>query len=88
METQVDRSDALHALHAELREVNLRLWDIEDEIRDCERRKDLGASFVALARSVDLTNNRRREVKRAINVLLGAALVDEKAYRPTGGDRP
>ena len=64
VETQVDRSDALHVLHAELGEVNLRLWDIEDEIRDCECRKDLGASFVALARSVYLTNDRRREVKR------------------------
>ena len=96
VETQVDRSDALHVLHAELREVNLRLWDIEDEIRDCERRKDLGASFVALARSVYLTNDRRREVKRAINVLLGAALVDERpigrragtGHRPKQRNRP
>jgi hypothetical protein len=82
MERQVDRSDAVQTLHAELREVNLRLWDIEDEIRDCEHRKDFGASFVALARSVYLTNDRRSELKRAINVLLGSALVEEKAYPP------
>jgi hypothetical protein len=41
--------------------------EIEHDIRDCERRKDFGASFVALARSVYLTNDRGSEIKRAIN---------------------
>jgi hypothetical protein len=78
---QIELSEALQGLQDELREVNLRLWDIEDDIRDCERRKDFGASFVALARSVYLTNDRRAEIKRAINALLGSALVEEKSYR-------
>ena len=55
---QIDASDALLALYRELREVNLQLWDIEDEIRHCEQRKDFGAAFAALARSVYVTNDR------------------------------
>jgi hypothetical protein len=43
---------SLLALGAELREVNGRLWDIEDEIRDCELRQDFGAAFIELARAV------------------------------------
>jgi hypothetical protein len=79
---QIDASEALLALYRELREVNLRLWDLEDEVRGCERRRDFGASFVALARSVYSTNDRRYEIKRAINTLLGSALIEEKLYRP------
>lgn len=78
---QIELSESLQGLHDALRDVNLRLWDIEDDIRDCERRKDFGASFVSLARSVYLTNDRRAEIKRAINALLQSALVEEKSYR-------
>jgi hypothetical protein len=80
-DTQVEPSEALQELHNALREVNLRLWDIEDDIRDCERRKDFGSSFIELARSVYLTNDRRTEVKRAINALMDSALIEEKSYR-------
>lgn len=69
------------ALYSELRDVNLRLWDLEDEVRICERRRDFGASFVALARSIYSTNDRRYEIKLAINTLLGSALIEEKLYR-------
>jgi len=78
----VSSSSDLLALRARLRSVNERLWDIEDEIRDCERRGDFGASFIALARAVYMTNDRRAELKREINDLLGSALIEEKSYRP------
>jgi hypothetical protein len=78
---RIELSEALQELYVGLRGVNVRLWDVEDEIRDCERRKDFGAPFVELARSVYLTNDRRAEIKRAINTLLGSALVEEKAYK-------
>jgi hypothetical protein len=65
---------------AELRAVNERLWDVEDSIRDHERRGDFGPSFVELARSVYRTNDRRAELKREINAILGSALVEEKSY--------
>ena len=64
-----------------LKDINLQLWGIEDDIRDCERRQDFGAEFVALARSVYRMNDRRAALKRELNDLLGSPLVEEKLYR-------
>ena len=72
----------LAGLAAELKAINETLWVVEDDIRDCERRRDFGAAFVALARAVYVTNDRRAEVKRRVNDLLGSALVEEKSYAP------
>lgn len=69
------------AVYQGLKEINLRLWGIEDDIRDCERRRDFGDEFVALARSVYRTNDRRAALKRELNDLLGSPLVEEKLYR-------
>ena len=77
----IPASPALLALRAQLRGVNARLWDIEDEIRDCEREQDFGPKFVALARAVYRTNDQRSEIKREINLLLGSSLIEEKSYR-------
>ena len=65
---------------AGLRKVNEALWDIEDEIREQERRSDFGADFVRLARAVYFTNDRRAALKKEINLKLGSALVEEKSY--------
>jgi hypothetical protein len=64
-----------------LREVNGRLWDIEDEIRDKERAGAFDARFIELARAVYVTNDERATLKRRINDRLGSALVEEKSYR-------
>ena len=63
-----------------LREVNAALWRTEDEIRDCERRGEFGPAFVALARSVYVTNDERARLKRELSLLLGSELVEEKSY--------
>src|SRR5262249_49872979 len=63
----VPGSPELKRLEAELKGVNQALWRIEDEIRLCERREDFGPQFVALARSVYHTNDRRAALKRQIN---------------------
>ena len=76
----VPASSDLDALTAELKTINESLWEIEDDIRACERGKDFGARFVELARSVYFTNDRRSDVKRKINALLGSRLVEEKSY--------
>ena len=68
------------ALIDDLKAANEKLWDIEDEIRDCESRKDFGETFVQLARSVYLTNDRRAEIKREINTRCGSLIVEEKSY--------
>jgi hypothetical protein len=70
----------LSELRAALAAVNLRLWTIEDRIREHEAAADFGPSFVALARSVYRENDERGRIKRAINTLLGSGLVEEKQY--------
>ncbi|MGD8310314.1 MAG: DUF6165 family protein [Chromatiales bacterium] len=69
-------------LTAELKSVNEALWEIEDGIRDCDRAGDFGPRFVELARAVYRTNDRRAELKKAINLHLGSRLVEEKSYQP------
>ncbi len=64
-----------------LRNVNGALWQIEDDIRGCERSGDFGSRFVALARSVYKTNDRRAELKYLINMLLVSEMVEEKSYQ-------
>jgi hypothetical protein len=68
------------ARRTELKQINESLWDIEDAIRDCERNGDFGDRFVELARAVYRTNDRRAEVKREINHLLGSNIIEEKSY--------
>jgi len=63
-----------------LREVNAKLWDIEDDIRDKERAGDFGRGFIELARAVYFTNDVRAAIKRRINTALGSVLVEEKSY--------
>lgn len=73
-------SDELAELTRKLRAVNLALWTIEDEIRECERRQDFTGQFIALARSVYQQNDRRAAIKRSINDLTNSRLVEEKSY--------
>lgn len=70
----------MSALESELETINRELWDIEDRIRDCEHHSDFGAEFVALARAVYMTNDRRSAVKRRISELAGSTLIEEKSY--------
>ncbi|MEO5617291.1 MAG: DUF6165 family protein [Candidatus Eisenbacteria bacterium] len=68
------------ALVAELREVNAKLWEIEDAIREKEAARTFDAEFIELARSVYRTNDRRAALKRELNVMLGSDLIEEKSY--------
>lgn len=73
--------EGLEDLYQELKAINLRLWDVEDGKRACERDQNFGPEFVALAREVYFGNDKRAAVKRQINELLGSALVEEKSYK-------
>ncbi len=75
-------ADDVEALLQALYEVNLALWDIEDEIRSHERQKQYDDRFIELARSVYITNDKRSELKRALNAKLDSDLVEEKSYEP------
>lgn len=70
----------LERLRRELFDINAALWDIEDEIRECEAAKDFGQRFIELARAVYFTNDRRAAVKKQINLAVGSRLVEEKSY--------
>jgi hypothetical protein len=63
-----------------LREINKKLWDIEDLIRDKEREKKFDQEFIELARAVYFTNDERATVKKQINTKLGSKIVEEKSY--------
>ena len=63
-----------------LENVNARLWDIEDRIRDKERGQAFDAEFVALARSVYVENDERAAIKKRINLALGSTIIEEKSY--------
>jgi hypothetical protein len=78
----VPASPQLAELTAQLKQVNQELWDIEDEIRLCEKAKDFGPKFIELARSVYYQNDRRAALKRQINDLFGSKIIEEKAYQP------
>jgi predicted nucleic acid-binding Zn-ribbon protein len=67
-------------LYKALYDVNCELWDIEDHIRDLERRKDFGADFIETARSVYFKNDRRAEIKKKINIVTSSGLTEEKSY--------
>lgn len=77
----VSDREALTNLYTDLLNVNKTLWNIEDQIRDCERNKDFGQDFIELARSVYYTNDDRADVKKKINTLTGSSLVEEKSYQ-------
>lgn len=78
----------LDKLSAELKRVNARLWDVEDAIRECDARGDFGADFVELARAVYRLNDERARLKKAINVLSGSRLVEEKSYKSFQREHP
>ena len=60
--------------------INSDLWKIEDDIRDCERKKIFDQKFIELARNVYFTNDERSRVKSDINKNFGSELVEVKSY--------
>ena len=74
-------TEVIQDLHAKLKEINEALWEIEDDIRDKERAKEFDERFIELARAVYVTNDRRSEVKKELNLHLGSEIVEEKSYQ-------
>ena len=72
--------DEINIYLKELTDINSKLWVIEDDIRDCERKKQFDQQFIDLARSVYFTNDKRAKVKLEINEKFGSELVEVKSY--------
>ena len=76
----VESSDKIEDLFNSIKEVNLTLWNIEDEIRVCEKNKDFGKKFIELARGVYINNDKRSKIKLEINKALGSNIIEIKQY--------
>ena len=70
----------LEKLIIQLKEINLKLWNIEDKKRICEKNKDFGQTFIDLSRSVYLNNDMRANIKSKINKILGSNIREVKQY--------
>ena len=70
----------LERLQQDLYNINLTLWNVEDQIREHERMGLFNDDFIELARSVYYINDERSVVKKNINILTGSNLVEEKSY--------
>jgi hypothetical protein len=63
-----------------LYDINLKLWKVEDRLRELESDQNFGEEFIQLARDVYFTNDKRAEVKKRINLACGARFIEEKSY--------
>ncbi len=74
------KNENLSQLKNNLKEVNLKLWQIEDDIRVCEKNQSFDKNFIELARSVYITNDQRFEIKNSINELFSSEIKEVKSY--------
>ena len=68
-------------LYQKLCGVNMRLWELEDEIRVCEKHGDFHNNFIRIARAVYLRNDERAAIKKEINIKYNSDLIEEKSYQ-------
>ena len=80
-QTSLTPSPELQEQITKLKTINLKLWDIEEGKRECERQKDFGDSFVQLARSVYIENDNRAKIKAEINRLTNSTISEVKSYK-------
>lgn len=79
-ERELPASPRLSALEAALAATNAELWDLEESLRECERSGVFDEHFVALARRVYLTNDRRAALKSGIDALVGSDVREHKSH--------
>ena len=80
LENNVNSDDKLENLFQELKEINAKLWVIEDNKRECERNKDFGEKFIKLSRDVHFLNDDRAKIKLEINNHTGSSIKEIKEY--------
>ena len=79
-EKNVKSDDKLKKLFKDLKDINAKLWVIEDDKRDCEKNKDFGEKFIKLSRDVHFLNDDRAKIKLEINNHTGSAIKEIKEY--------
>ena len=68
------------SLFDELKSINRKLWDIENEKRLCEKKSDFGEKFIKVSRDVHFMNDNRAKVKSKINKIFGSIIEEVKEY--------
>ena len=80
LEKNVKSDDKLEKLFQDLKDINAKLWIIEDDKRDCEKNKDFGEKFIKLSRDVHFLNDDRAKIKLEMNNHTGSAIKEIKEY--------
>ncbi len=80
LENNIKTDNKLDELFQSLKEVNGKLWVIEDNKRQCEKDKDFGDNFIKLSRDVHFLNDDRAKIKLKINDLTGSKIKEIKEY--------
>ena len=80
LENNVKSDEKLNSLYQSLKEINAKLWLIEDDKRQCEKDKDFGEKFIRLSRDVHFLNDDRAKIKLEINNHTGSAIKEIKEY--------
>ena len=80
LDNNVESNEKLSELFQSLKEINTRLWKIEDDKRQCEKDKDFGEKFIKLSRDVHFLNDDRAKIKLEINNLTGSTIKEVKEY--------
>ena len=80
LDENITLSDQLKKLYEELKAINTKLWDIEDNKRMCEKNSDFGENFIKLSRDVHFFNDDRAKIKLAINDITGSKIKEIKQY--------
>ena len=79
-DNKVKNDDKLSSLYSSLKEINSKLWVIEDEKRLCEKNADFGDEFIKLSRDVHFLNDERAKIKLEINIHTGSKIKEIKEY--------
>ena len=80
LEKNIKSDDKVNNLYKSLKEINKKLWNIEDNKRQCEKDKDFGKNFIKLSRDVHFLNDDRAKVKLEINNYTGSVIKEIKEY--------
>ena len=78
--SSIKLEDKIKELFDSIKEVNLKLWSVEDKLRICEKNKDFGKNFIELAREVYFNNDKRSKIKSEINKILKSNIKEVKQY--------
>ena len=80
LDNNVNSDEKLNELFQSLKQINSKLWTIEDNKRQCEKEKDFGEKFIKLSRNVHFLNDDRAKIKLEINNYTGSVIKEIKEY--------